>query len=552
MRTLQSALRAILFLLLVLALNIPSTSFALDIADNSVSGEIIEEPLSLEEDSAVLPSSPDSETAIVLPRIAIHAINPGYNLPAGKNSGELIELANLSDDELDLSNISLVYISKPTASSPDGKATTLYSFPDGSSFVGGTILLRYISSPEASEGNQDLVYDTSIAMEGSLRLTYHDPTTNTEEVLSSVCWLGGEDCLPVFSTTVKSRQYTTILFDLETGEYFHASDYVPFHDSEKPGLYIPPLVEQDDESDIVSASSDSDATNPSPNTATNTSLDTASQIAQVTKSPVCTGLEFSEILSYYSEDKSEQFIEFYNSSSTPIPLNECRLRYKNKDYYLSVTPIMLAPNSYFAFYPSVTLTKNPTTSNLYEILDVSDEIIDSLELPHGQKKSTSFALMGKNSDGSNLWQITYSLSPNQPNVFQEFRTCPVGKVINVATGNCVNVTTLETVIKDCGEGKYRNPATGRCKSYDSSASSEPEPCKEGYERNPETNRCRKIKQNNGTDYPLVPVTDIEDSKSFVALGAIIAVLALGALYVIFQFRRDIYYFLRHLIAKIKK
>ncbi len=548
MRTLQLASKAILFLLLVLAFSAPSVVFALDATDILVSGEDTNEPLTLEEDSAVLPSSPDPETAPVLPKIAIYAVNPGYNLSSGKNSGELIELINLSDEELDLSNLSLVYYSKPTSASPDGKATTLYTFPNGATFVGDKILLRFADAPEALDGAQDLTYDAaSLAMAGSLKFIETSPDTSTETVISSVCWLGGESCLPVFSTSVKSRQYTTVLLDTETGEYFHTTEYTPAYDSEHPGLYLP--AEDDLLEDETPELFNSDPSPAVPSAGDSTVIKNAE--------PVCSGLEFSEILTYYSDDKSEQFIEIYNASDISIPLNHCRLRYKNKTYPLTSasspdTLTMLAPNTYFVYYPTITLTKNPTTSNLYELLDINDEVIDSLDLPHGQKKSASFALTGKALDGSNLWQSTYMPTPGEPNVYQEFRSCPSGKVINIATGNCVNVATLDTTIKDCPAGKYRNPATGRCKSYDTDDTDEPAPCQEGYERNPETGRCRKIKQNNGADYPLVPITDMEGSQSFVAIWALIGILALGLLYIVFQFRRDIIYFFRHLIVKLKK
>lgn len=540
MRTLQLVFKTILFLLLVLAFNASNVAFALDTTRTLVSGENLDKPLTLEEDSAVLPSSPDPETvSLELPKIAIYAVSPGYNLPAGKNSGELIELINLSDEELDISNVSIVYISKPTSTSSDGKATILYTFPDGATFIGDRILLRFADSPEAVAGAQDLTYDAaSLAMSGSLKLiiSHSNNLTSAEELLSastvinSVCWLGGESCLPIFSTTVKSRQYTTIMLDSETGEYFHAAEYSPIYDPNHSGLYIPSKDGLDNEfSDNFDDSSSS------------TRID-----------PVCTGLEFSEILTYYSDDQSEQFIEIYNSSDSPIPLSQCRLHYKNKSYPLLTTALYLAPGAYYVYYPTVALTKNPTTSNLYEILDVNGDVIDSLEVPHGQKKSASFALTGKAADGSSLWQITYSPTPGEPNFYQEFRSCPAGKVINTATGSCVNVATLDTTVKDCPAGKYRNPATGRCKSYDSDESDESAPCKDGYERNPETGRCRKIKQNTGADYPIVPITDTEDSQSFIAIWALIGVLAIGALYVIFQFRRDISYSIHHLLNKFKK
>lgn len=503
MRTLSSAVKAILFLLLVLALNASSGVSALDAADIPVSGENIIEPITLEEDSAVLPSSPDSETANKS-LIAIRAINPGYNLPAGKNSGELVELINLSDSELDLSGISIVYVSKPTTSSPEGKSTTLYSFPNGAAFVGESILLRYANSPEATDGAQDLTYDaTSLAMSGSLKIVHADDSeTGAETAISSICWLGGEECLPTFSTTVKSRSYTTIILDDETGEYIHAQTYQPTYDPDSPGLYLPPENDQEEDASASSTEKKDISTSDS------------------TKTPVCSGLEFSEILTYYTDSPSEQFIEFYNSSSHDIPLGDCHLRYKNKAYPLSTTLETLTPNSYFIYHPTVTLTKNPTTANLYELLDADNSVVDSLSLPHGQKKSTSYSLISRESDDSELWQVTFSPTPGAANSYQEFRTCPTGKIINPLTGNCVN---------------------------DTDDDDEPAPCQEGYERNPETGRCRKIKQNSGTDYPLVPITDTEENTSFVALGALLGVLGLGLFYIAFQFRREIYYFLRRII-----
>ena len=516
MRTFQFSLKAILFLLLVLALNISSGVSALDIDSISVSGENTGEPLTLEEDSAVLPSSPDPETANE-PQLAIRAINPGYNLPAGKNSGELIELANLSDGELDLSGISIVYTSKPTSASPEGKSTILYSFPDGATFVGDTILFRYASSPEATDGAQDLTYDTtSLAMSGSLKLVYTDPKTTEETALSSVCWLGGVECLQPFSTTVKSRSYTTIILDDETGDYTHVQDYTPSYDPDNPGVSFP----RDSELEDNPGESDKPGKTDGPNEA---SKEKAS--SSTPNDPVCDGLEFSEILTYYTDSSSEQFIELHNSSSHDIPLDQCRLRYKNKTYPLSSTPENLSPNSYFVYHPSVTLTKNPTSGNLYELLDINGDTVDSLSLPHGQKKSTSYALTGRESDGSELWQVTYSPTPGTANSYQEFRTCPAGKIINPLTGNCVNDTDDDDELA---------------------------PCQEGYERNPETGRCRKIRENNGADYPLVPITDTEDKTDFVALWALLGILGLGLLYVIFQFRREIYYFFRRIINKFRR
>ena len=88
----------------------------------------------------------------------------------------------------------------------------------------------------------------------------------------------------------------------------------------------------------------------------------------------------------------------------------------------------------------------------------------------------------------------------------------------------------------CPAGKYRNPLTGRCKKIETEKTKE---CAPGYERNPETKRCRKIKSaNTGADYTLVPTTS-GGKNVFIAAGVVITIIALGVLYVVWQFRREI-------------
>ena len=544
MRTLQFGLKAILILLTVLVLQAPGCVSALGATGGYGSGLATLEPLTLEDDSAALASSPDDEAA----SIKIRAVNPGYNTDEGKNAGELIELINLSGKEISLDNIAVVYTAKPTNASPNGKSTVLYHFPIGAKFVGRSILLRFAESPEATAGNQDLTYDTSLAMYGSLALVQttgaldasimDQPVSNFGEIVSSVCWLGGDSCLPYFSTSVKSRSYTTILLDEDSGEYAHTNEYTPYFDPEDSGLYLPPVSN-------VDGDSSADATSYSTSTASTSTADFDPDAP-----PACPGLRFSEILTYYVDDASEQFIEFYNSADTSADLSKCKLRYKKKLYTLAASPTSLPGSSYYVYHPAVKLTKNPTTENLYEVLDANGTLVDSLNLPHGQKSGTSYALMGANADGSANWQLTYSPTPGEPNSYQEFRTCPAGKIINEATGNCVNASTLSST-KDCPAGKYRNPATGRCKSLTSS-SGEQTPCKEGYERNPETNRCRKVRDNNGADYPVVPLSGSEEGSSFIALWAILGIAGLGGGYVIFQYRKEIIYFFRKFLTKLRR
>ncbi len=545
MCNLKLVVKAILVLPAVLVLGMSNVVYG--ISGGMWSGVSARETLSLEDDFAVITPSADDFTAeddLVLPSqdtIAIRAINPGYTTDSGKNAGELIELTRLVDAEIDLSHLAIIYTAKPTVAGALGKSSIIYQFPEGSKMIGDSILLRYRESPEAasSEFNQDIIYNTSLAMYGTLSLVRTDLSpTDTEygTTINTVCWLGGADCLPYFSTTVKSRAYTTILRDAETGEYAHVNDPQLLYDPEETGLFLPTII---DDSDTDNSSANSSGSDP----------------ADVYDSP-CSGLIFSEILSYYDDSPAEQFIELYNSSESEINLSECKVRYKSKSYDIAAEELFLRPDAYYVLYPdpAFRLTKNPTTENLLEIIDNTSDssssyyVVASLTYPHGQKKSTSYAFFGYNADGSPFWQVTFYPTPGEPNIAQEYKTCPAGKVINEVTGNCVNASTLSTTLKDCGEGKYRNPETGRCKSYDDDSDT---PCKDGYERNPETNRCRKIKDNDGADFPVIPITGVEEQSTFIALWIIVGVMVVGIGYVVFQFRKEIWYFCRKAIAKIK-
>lgn len=257
--------------------------------------------------------------------------------------------------------------------------------------------------------------------------------------------------------------------------------------------------------------------------------------------PVCRGLQFSEILTYYETDKSEQFIELFNPTSEIISVKDCQIKYKNKLYALEGK---VSPESYFLYLPNFSLTKNPTNSNKLELIDANGEIIDVLEYFNGQKKSVSFAQFGVDDDGKEIWLQTYSPTPGEENEYQRFKTCPTGKVINEETGNCVKITTLSTALGVCPPGSYRNPITNRCKKLESESKSALKDCKEGYERNPDTNRCRKIVSNDGEDFP-VKEEVFEEKSSFVAIWAIIGVGIVGVVYIIFEYRKEIGKLFRH-------
>ena len=194
----------------------------------------------------------------------------------------------------------------------------------------------------------------------------------------------------------------------------------------------------------------------------------------------------------------------------------------------------MKPEEYFVYRPEgFNLTKNPTNGNLLELIDVDGAVVDSLNYPNGQRKATAYAMIGFDGQGGEIWRVTYAVTPGSGNIFQEFKTCEDGKVINEETGNCVKVTTVAAKI--CPEGQYLNILTGRCRKSEVATEKK---CKEGYYLNEETGRCRKIVENKGAEYSVEP-EEFEEEKSFVALYAVIGVLAVGVGYLVYEFRHEI-------------
>lgn len=454
------------------------------------------------------PASPPEETEIDSPvtipdytfstNLIIRAINPGYkDADNNPDVGELIELYKTIDGDLDLSGYSLRY------TNGSGTSTEIWKFSEGTVMHGKSLVLRYAKAIDST--SSDATYATSLALSaGPLDLLLDG------DVVDKVCWTGKTDCAKAF----KSATPTTLVRDLTTGEFAHLEKYSSDYDATGSAITWP-IIPDDPVSDETSDSISSR----------------------------CQGLEFTEVYSYYEVDATEQFIELYNSTSQNIDVTHCGLKYKNKTY--PITGIVTA-ESYAIFRPEelgFSLTKNPSTSNTVSLIDSNAQTIDELVYIHGQKKSTSYALI-YDQNGEANWMVTYARTPGYENTYQKFRTCESGKVINEATGNCIKATSLEATTTDCPEGKYRNPLTNRCKTIETSTS--PKPCAEGYERNPETNRCRKITaENDGAGYALVPMTST-NQKSFIALGIVGLLVTAGVVYIILQFRLEILRFLRKL------
>lgn len=475
----------------------------------------IEVPPALTEDE-----NKDSDPYDFNSDLIIKALNPGYTVTENNDKlsdvGEFIELQNLTDAPLVLAGYSLRY------TNTTGKTVSLFTFPEGSYMTGKHLLLRYRKAPEALLA--DATYGISLAMKAGPLELYYD-----EDLVDTICWTGKTDCAKEFKNDSATSSRTTLVRNLASGEFEHfpAAEYNPAYDAESSNLVLP-VEETNDPSETE---------------------------APEFLAPVCQGLEFSELLTYYTNDKSEQFIEFFNPTSVDINLDGCNLNYKNKLYPLSGK---VKTGGYYAFYNGdlIALTKNPKNPLVLTLVDANGEAVDEVSYGNGQKKSTSFAKI-YDETGAENWQITYAITPNSENIYQKFRSCEAGKIINEATGNCVKVTSLKTaaatlqekLLEPCPAGKYRNPLTGRCKNIETASSTLKE-CAEGYERNPETNRCRKITQpNDGAEYALVPNTR-SDNTVFIGVGIVAGIIALGGTYVILQFRREIARALRKIRQRV--
>lgn len=437
-----------------------------------------------------------------LPELYIRAVNPGFTVDGQSNVGELIELARTNPDDqtpISLAGIILTYTNS------SGNTTELIAFPDDSWMTGENILLRLASSPGSELA--DLTYTKSLAQKaGPLTLK------RNEEILDEICWTGKDECADSF----KSALPTTLYCNYITNELSHLEIYKPSFSTEKPSYYIEEKTEEPADMSIDEA-------------------------------PVapCIGLEFSEILSYYESVQSEQFIELHNYTSEQVLLNNCGIRYKNKTYPLTG---VADPDEYVVrWINDFTLTKNPTTKNTVELVDLKGNVVQELTYYNGQKKATSYAKVGYDGSGKTLWKSTYTPTPGLSNIYQQFKPCEEGKVLNEETGNCVKVTPVtETVCKD---GYFLNPETGRCNKIKIEEEKE---CAEGYYLNPLTNRCKKIAANTGADYGVRISAEEQQTSSFVAISAAIALIVVAILFAAFEFRREIQKVFHRLFHKQKQ
>lgn len=447
-----------------------------------------------DEEGEVLAPVVDAD-GVLTTNLVILSYNPGFSDPY---VGEFVELKKLPKNSISLAGLAIVY------ETSSGSEYTVLEFSEEHQMVGESLLLRLASSNEVKNAGQlpvaDATYTRNMAQSaGRIKLKYQD------EEIDSLCWgLKETGCYQAFKTGKKDLPTTLVreITDEEIGEFSFLTGYVPSFDPLNPSLRVLEVIEE-----VVE--------------------------------PQCRALEFTEIYTYYETSSVEQFIEIYNGGEEEVEMDGCFVSYRGRNYALRGN---LSARRYLAIYPytewGVILTKNPTSANKLLLVDVDGETVDSLTYYNGQKKGVSWAKMRLGNSGNANWLQTYNVTAGAENIYQQFKTCPVGKVINLETGNCVNEVQPIVTLAACPEGKYRNPLTGRCKSYATTASTELKPCAEGYERNPETNRCRKIVANTGADYPVATGT-YEEKKELTSVFAIATIVVAGLGYIVFQYKEEI-------------
>lgn len=442
--------------------------------------------------------------------LAFSAVNAGYKDESFAQNYDFIELRKNTSDPLELSDYKIIYYNS------SDKETGSLAFDD-LALMSERLVLGYTKSPQYQDAPEEYRYNFSssglASTAGRLILMLG------EEVVDEVCW-GKTVCeksLPKFATKL-DENYSAVLTDDE--DEYRLDKYYPEIDQEALVSIVAPIEEPEPEPEPEKVS--------------------------------CAGLRITEVLGYYEENSSEQFIEIFNSTSEPIVLDGCRVNYK-KDYPLTG---LIESNNYLII-SDIPLAKNPTNDQTISLLD-DYGAVDLVNYQHGQKKGTALAFY------DDEWRVTYAPTPGAENVFQEFRSCPEGKIINPETGNCIKEESLgEAIIKQCPEGKILNPLTGRCKSIPVAATAKTcqagyslnpltgrckknetttaKTCSEGYELNPETNRCRKVYKNTAQEFPVEPIEEgnYDNPRIFIAVGALVLLGVTATAYIIWQFHEEI-------------
>ena len=252
-----------------------------------------------------------------------------------------------ADTPLELSDFSIVYFNS------SGNESGRIRFSENQILVRTDLVLGFAKSPQFSDFS-DTAYTYNFGSSGLASTSGKVQLLQGDTLIDEICWgkLECEHPNPKFNTKQEDNA-SLVLCESEQCDSTYLQQ-----------AYYPEIIE-------------------------------SIEIVNQPENNSCDGLIISEILSYYSEDPTEQYIELYNYSHESINLSSCQLIYKNKEYPLDGE---LASFEYYVYQNSdLTLTKDPTSYNTYSIKYASGDIFYEVILPHGQKKGTSYAIFHPNS-----------------------------------------------------------------------------------------------------------------------------------------------------------
>ncbi len=249
-----------------------------------------------------------------------------------------------------------------------------------------------------------------------------------------------------------------------------------------------------------------------------------------------------------SDDKGQEFIEFYNPQKYAVDLEGYRLQVGpgfTKEFVFPHQSI--AAGQYLVFEDSVTKIVLPNTTGVeLRLVAPAGNIVSESPVYSNANDDASWALV------EDQWIYTNQITPGGPNkpylepvedevtgVTSVQAPCPAGKYRNPETNRCRIIETAVSQLTPCDEDEYRNTDTNRCRKTPvvSSLSS----CPEGQERNPETNRCRKVSVLGASLDEIPTVTDVAvENKAGQINWLVIAVALSGTLaYITYEWRREL-------------
>lgn len=217
--------------------------------------------------------------------------------------------------------------------------------------------------------------------------------------------------------------------------------------------------------------------------------------------PSLQALRINEVLPNVSGvDTGREFIELYHAGSEELDLSDYKLKIgKNAEKTFALDHQIIKPGQYVVLYDSELGFSLLNSTTRLELYFYDDRLVSQIIPYQSPQDDMAWAYI------DDVWQYTNIVTPGSANVAvvesslgisplakqAELGPCPQGKYRHPLTNRCRNIESDASVLVACGADEYRNPDTNRCRKI-LQATSSLAPCLPGYERNPATNRCRKV------------------------------------------------------------